>query len=164
MFHRLFSKMSMWTDDDPRKIYPNSNAAWKKFESCFKPIYDLLRYVNVFEMYLWQAMTEFMKDNVQYMEIRGIHVLKQVSIHVVEHQQMQLTTSRRLTCIHVLRHYSRNSYSNFGRNAIFLESSGTRLGDPGQKALQTTIKPTLFVDFCLIPLSYTCSFVRPART
>ena len=31
---------------------------------------------------------------------------------------------------------------------------------PGQKALQTTIKPTLFVDFCLIPLSNTCSFVH----
>ena len=41
----------------------------------------------------------------------------------------------------VLRHYSRNSYSNFGKHAIFLESSGSRLGDPGQKALQTTIIP-----------------------
>ena len=28
--------------------------------------------------------------------------------------------------------------------------------------MQTTIEPTLFVDFCLIPLSNTCSFVRPA--
>ena len=51
----------------------------------------------------------------------------------------------------------------FGRHAIFLESSGSRLGDPGQKALQTTIEHTLFVDFCLIPLSNTCFFVRPAR-
>ena len=72
-------------------------------------------------------------------------------------------TVKRRTCIHVLRHYSRNSYSNFGRHAIFSESSGSRLGDLGQKALQTTIKPTLFVDFCLIPLSNTCSFVWPAR-
>ena len=62
-------------------------------------------------------------------------------------------TVKRRTCIHVLRHYSRNSYSNFGRHAIFSESSGSHLGDPGQKALQTTIEPTLFVDFCLIPLS-----------
>ena len=38
-----------------------------------------------------------------------------------------------------------------------------RLGDPGQKALQTTIEPTRFVDFCLIPLSNTCSLVQPAR-
>ena len=55
-------------------------------------------------------------------------------------------TVKRRTCIHVLRYYSRNSYSNFGRHAIFSESSGSRLGDPGQKALQTTIEPTLFVD------------------
>ena len=65
------------------------------------------------------------------------------------------------TCIHVLRHYSRNSY--FGRYAIFSESSGSCLGDPGQKAPQTTIEPTRFVDFSLIPLSNTCSLVRPAR-
>ena len=51
--------------------------------------------------------------------------------------------------------HTQNSY--FGRHAIFSESSGSRLGDPGLKALQTTIKPTLFVDFCLIPLSNTCS-------
>ena len=68
-------------------------------------------------------------------------------------------TVKRRTCIHDLRHYSRNSYSNFGR----YEASGSRLGDPGQKALQTMIEPTPFVDFCLIPLSNTCSFVRPAR-
>ena len=49
------------------------------------------------------------------------------------------------------------------RHAIFLESSWSRLGDIGQKALQTTIEPTRFVDFCLIPLSNTCSLVRPAR-
>ena len=72
-------------------------------------------------------------------------------------------TVKRRTCIHILRHYSGNSYSNFGRHAIFLGSSGSRLGDPGQKALQTTIEPTLFVDFCLIPLSNTYSLVRPAR-
>ena len=70
---------------------------------------------------------------------------------------------KRRTCIHILRHYSRNSYSNFSRHAIFLESSGSRLGDPGQKALQTMMEPTLFVNFCLIPLNNTCFFVRPAR-
>ena len=72
-------------------------------------------------------------------------------------------TVKRRTCIHVLQHCSRNSYSNFGRCGIFSESSRSRLGDPGQKALQTAIEPTLFVDFCPIPLSNTCSFVQPAR-
>ena len=53
--------------------------------------------------------------------------------------------------MHVLRHYSRNSFSNFGRRAIFSESSGSRLGDPRQKALQTMIEPTLFVEFLRNP-------------
>ena len=65
-------------------------------------------------------------------------------------------TVKRRTCIHVLRHYSRNSYST-------LADMPFSVGDPGQKALQTTIEPTLFVDFCLIPLFNTCSLVRPAR-
>ena len=80
----------------------------------------------------------------------------------VHSKRIHPTVNRR-TCIHVLRHYSRNLYSNFGRHAIFSESSWSRLGDHGQKALQTTIEPTLFVDFCLIHLSNTCSSVRPAR-
>ena len=45
----------------------------------------------------------------------------------------------------------------------FLESMGSWLGGPGQKALQTINEFTLFVDFCLIPLSKTCSFDVPAK-
>ena len=40
----------------------------------------------------------------------------------------------------------------------FSESMGSRLGGPGQMALQTMSEFTLFVDLCLIPLSKTCSF------
>ena len=71
-------------------------------------------------------------------------------------------TVKRRTCIHVLRHYSRNSYSKFvvRQTCHFLGVQRVSLGDPGQKALPTTIKSTLFVDFCLISLSNTCSFVR----
>ncbi|XP_022108665.1 adenosine deaminase 2-like isoform X3 [Acanthaster planci] len=68
----IFRKMSMWTEDDPRKMYPNSTIAWQKFESCLKPVNDLIFHVDVFDAYLWQAMTEFLHDNVQYMEIRGL--------------------------------------------------------------------------------------------
>ena len=45
----------------------------------------------------------------------------------------------------------------------FSESLGSRLGGPGQKALQATNEFTLFVDFCLIPLSKTCAFDVPAK-
>ena len=45
----------------------------------------------------------------------------------------------------------------------FSESLGSRLGGPGQKALQAMNEFTLFVDFCLIPLSETCAFDVPAK-
>ena len=50
--------------------------------------------------------------------------------------------------------YTRNRFS---------ESMGSRFGGPGQKALQAMNEFTLFVDFCLIPLSKTCSFDVPAK-
>ena len=43
----------------------------------------------------------------------------------------------------------------------FSESKGTRFGAPGQKALPSVNEFTLFVDFCLIPLSTTCSVEVP---
>ena len=45
----------------------------------------------------------------------------------------------------------------------FSESLGSRLGGPGQKALQAMNEFTLFVDFCRIPLSKTCAFDVPAK-
>ena len=72
-------------------------------------------------------------------------------------------TVKRRTCIHVLRHYSRNSYYNFGRHAISQSPAGHAWETPDKKALQTTIEPTRLVAFCLIPLSNICSLVRPNR-
>ena len=45
----------------------------------------------------------------------------------------------------------------------FSESLGSRLGGPGHKALQAINEFTLFVDFCLIPLSKTCALDVPAK-
>ena len=45
----------------------------------------------------------------------------------------------------------------------FSESMGSRFDGPGHKALQTMNEFTLFVDFCLMPLSKTCSFDIPAK-
>ena len=50
--------------------------------------------------------------------------------------------------------YTRNCFS---------ESMGSLFGVPGQKGLQTMNEFTLFVDFCLIPLSKTCFFDVPAK-
>ena len=50
--------------------------------------------------------------------------------------------------------YTRNHFS---------ESMGSRLGGPGQMALQTMSEFTLYVNFLLIPLSKICSFDVAAK-
>ena len=50
-----------------------------------------------------------------------------------------------------------------GRLAIMAVDVYTRSGGPGQKALQAMNEFTLFVEFCLIPLSKTCDFDVPAK-
>ena len=54
--------------------------------------------------------------------------------------------------------YTRKTFPNCKTEDVYTRFA-SRLGDPGQKALQTTIEPARFVDFCLIPLSNTCSLV-----
>ena len=70
----------------------------------------------------------------------GVYKFVCVCVVYCIHAKLFPTVKRR-TCIHVLRHYSRNSY--FGRHAIFLGVQRVTLGRPGQKALQTMIEPTL---------------------
>ena len=57
-------------------------------------------------------------------------------------------------CLPVAPDYTRNCFS---------ESMGSRFSGPGQKELQAMNEFTLFVDFCLIHLSKTCSFDIPAK-
>ena len=82
-----------------------------------------------------------------------------------ELEMLVLTTSRRLTwkhaklfptvkrrtCIHVLRHYSRNSYSNFGRHATFSESSGSQFGRPRTKGTANNDRAHSFCGFLANP-------------
>ena len=89
-----------------------------------------------------------------------------------------LTTSRRLTCIHAklfptvkrrtcihdLRHYSRNSYSATLADMPFSQSpAGHAWETPDKRHCKQWSSPLFLWIFCLIPLSNTCSFVRPAR-
>ena len=58
-----------------------------------------------------------------------------------------------------LRHYS-----NFGRHVISRSPAGHAWETLDKRhRRQQSIEPTRFVDFCLIPLSNTCSLVQPAR-
>ena len=66
----------------------------------------------------------------------------------------RLVNTPLVTCHSSADVYTRNRFS---------ESMGSRLGGPGQMALQTTSEFTLFVDFCLIPFSKTWSFDIAAK-
>ena len=50
--------------------------------------------------------------------------------------------------------YTRNRFS---------KSMGSRFGGPRQKGTASNERVHFFVDFCLIPLSKTCSFDVPAK-
>ena len=77
-------------------------------------------------------------------------VYRRIVLKAVVTSHPNLTTSHRLTCIHDLRCYSRNSYCNFGRHAIFSESSRS----PLTKGTANNDRAHSFCGFfCLIPLS-----------
>ena len=58
--------------DDPSNEYPNLNAVWGRFNKVFGALFSLLSYVPVAKDYFYQAFTEYLEDNVQYVEFRTV--------------------------------------------------------------------------------------------
>ena len=58
--------------DNPSVDYPNLNAVWDKFNKVFGALFSLLQYVPVAKDYFYQAFTEYLEDNVQYVEFRTV--------------------------------------------------------------------------------------------
>jgi len=58
--------------ENPSEAYPNINSVWDKFNKVFGALFSLLSYVPVTKDYFYQAFTEFMEDNVQYLEFRTV--------------------------------------------------------------------------------------------
>ena len=65
--------------DDPEKAYPNLSAVWKEFLRVLDVANGLINYAPVFGMYFTEALAEFDRDNVQYLENRGL--LPEVNTH-----------------------------------------------------------------------------------
>ena len=57
---------------DPKKTYPTIDVAWKRFLQTFDQVGGLVNYVPVFRDYFYEALQEFLDDNVQYLEFRGL--------------------------------------------------------------------------------------------
>ena len=57
---------------NPEEFYSSQNVIWKKFGSIFTALEGLLTYAEAFKAYYLEALNEFYKDNVQYLEIRAL--------------------------------------------------------------------------------------------
>lgn len=67
----LESLFSLYTDD-PHVAYPDLNAVWRAFDSIFGSLFPLLTFRPVFEEYLYELLNSFRRDNVFYIEMRGV--------------------------------------------------------------------------------------------
>ncbi|KAL3842327.1 hypothetical protein ACJMK2_020355 [Sinanodonta woodiana] len=67
----LYQSMSLEVTD-PQTSYPTLDAVWRKFEEVLMRANGLINYAPVFAAYYYQALKEFMEDNVQYIEVRAL--------------------------------------------------------------------------------------------
>ncbi|XP_055891996.1 adenosine deaminase AGSA-like [Biomphalaria glabrata] len=66
---QLVKEMSIWVED-PFVAYPSINDVWKKFNTYFTSVNDLLNNLTLWRSYIEEAFREFYNDGVQYMEIK----------------------------------------------------------------------------------------------
>ncbi|KAG8034387.1 hypothetical protein G9C98_007463 [Cotesia typhae] len=67
---RIRKEFSMMTDN-PDRMYPDVNSAWKKFMNIFILITPMLTYRPVYEDHFYQGLKELYEDNVLYLELRS---------------------------------------------------------------------------------------------
>lgn len=66
------SNMTLWTQEDPEVAYPSKDAVWKRFEQAFLATAGLVTYAPVFRDYHHEALSQFYRDNVMYVEVRAL--------------------------------------------------------------------------------------------
>lgn len=57
---------------NPKEVYSDVNAAWRKFQQYFITTGPLLSYKPVWEQYFYDTLKAFREDNVMYIEIRSV--------------------------------------------------------------------------------------------
>ena len=63
---RLYKNMTLSEDTVNQDI----NTVWKRFESILDVANGLINYAPVFRDYYYEALDQFRRDNVQYIEVR----------------------------------------------------------------------------------------------
>lgn len=66
----IMGNLTMFTDQDPDKVYPSQEKMWHQFEEAFIAVKGLVTYAPVFRDYYYQGLSEFYADNVMYLELR----------------------------------------------------------------------------------------------
>lgn len=68
----IMNNLTLFTNLDPEKVYPNQDIVWDRFEQAFLALWGLVTYAPVFRDYYYQSLTEFYNDNVMYVEVRAL--------------------------------------------------------------------------------------------
>lgn len=94
----LLSKLTLLTDK-PAEKYPDINVVWSAFEGTLIALSGMLMYRPAWEAYLYRALSEFVDDNVLYVEFRGtlspIYELNGTELTEVESIAVYKATSER---------------------------------------------------------------------
>lgn len=81
------SNMTLWTQEDPEVTYPSQDAIWMKFEQAFLATWGLVTYAPVFKDYYHEGLWQFYRDNVMYLEVRGlvpeVNVLARADVYTI---------------------------------------------------------------------------------
>lgn len=64
--------LTVFTDDDPERVYPSQDVIWGNFEQAFQALWGLVTYAPVFREYYYRGLQEFYSDNVMYLELRAL--------------------------------------------------------------------------------------------
>lgn len=67
---------------DPEKTYPTQNIVWDYFEASLAVANGLIFYAPIYKEYYYEALREFLADNVHYIELRTN--LPKVKGHLLE--------------------------------------------------------------------------------
>ena len=75
--YRIFSlsimgNLTIFTDQDPEKVYPSQDVIWERFEQAFLAVWGLVTHAPVFRDYYYEGLTQFYMDNVMYLELRAL--------------------------------------------------------------------------------------------
>ncbi|XP_042879327.1 adenosine deaminase 2-like [Penaeus japonicus] len=138
----LTEKLSLWTDD-PDEAYPDISSAWDAFEDALSAQKGIVLYRPAYESYLYQALKEFMEDNVLYLEFRGTLT----PMYELNGTHLSLEATVAIYRDTVQRFVQDHPGSFYGARFIFAPSRDTSLDKMWENVASARHLKELFPDF-----------------